>query len=94
MRKKIKLHTKITLLVTIVVFVSISIISVFAVSWMTNIIENKAKTNVLNVAKMIAHSEEIVNSLENKDPDGKISLYVDLLLKNLEQVDYIIVVDK
>jgi len=94
MRKKIKLQTKIALLVTIVVFVSISIISVFAVSWMTNIIENKAKTNVLNVAKMIAHSEEIVNSLENKDPEGKIASYANLLLKNLEQVDYIIVVDK
>lgn len=94
MKIKIKLHTKIAILVTTVVFISISIIIAFTVSWMTTTIENKAETNILNMAKMIAHSEEIVNSLANKDPDGKIARYVDMLLKNLEQVDYIIVVDQ
>lgn len=87
MKRKIKLQTKITLLVTTVVFVSISIIIFFAVSWMTNAIESKAETNILNVAKMIAHSEEIVNALETKDPDGHIASYADLLLKNLAQVE-------
>jgi two-component system CitB family sensor kinase len=94
MKRKIKLQTKITLLVTTVVFVSIAIIIFFAVTWMTNAIESKAETNLLNVAKMIAHSEEIVNALETKDPDDHIAPYADLLLKNLAQVDYIIVVDR
>lgn len=93
MRKAMKLQTKITLLVIIVVFISISIIMSFAVSWMTGNIENKARTNIMNVAEMVAHSKEIVEQLEIKDPDKKIGPYVDMQLKNLEQVEYIIVAD-
>lgn len=93
MRKGMKLQTKITLLVIIVVFISISIIMSFAVSWMTGNIENKARTNIMNVAEMMAHSKEIVEQLEIKDPDKKIGPYVDMQLKNLEQVEYIIVAD-
>lgn len=93
MRKAMKLQTKITLLVIIVVFISISIIMFFAVSWMTGNIENKARTNIMNVAEMMAHSKEIVGQLEIKDADKKIGPYVDMQLKNLEQVEYIIVAD-
>lgn len=93
MRKAMKLQTKITMLVIIVVFISISIIMSFTVSWMTGNIENKARTNIMNVAETMAHSKEIVEQLEIKDPDKKISPYVDMQLKNLEQVEYIIVAD-
>ncbi|WP_160689867.1 sensor histidine kinase [Clostridium sp. C2-6-12] len=93
MRKAMKLQTKITLLVIIVVFISISIIMSFTVSWMTGNIENKARTNIMNVAEMMAHSKEIVGQLEIKDPDKKIGPYVNMQLKNLEQVEYIIVAD-
>lgn len=93
MRKQIKLQTKITLLVIIVVFIAISIIMSFAVLWMTENIENKARTNIMNVAEMMAHSKEIVDQLEIKDPGKKIGPYVDMQLKNLEQVEYIIVAD-
>lgn len=93
MRKAMKLQTKITLLVIIVVFISISIIMSFAVSWMTGNIQNKARTNIMNVAEMMAHSKEIVEQLEIKDPNKKIGPYVDMQLKNLEQVEYIIVAD-
>jgi two-component system CitB family sensor kinase len=65
----------------------------FTVSWMTGNIENKARTNIMNVAEMMAHSKEIVEQLEIKDPDKKIGPYVDMQLKNLEQVEYIIVAD-
>jgi two-component system CitB family sensor kinase len=93
MRKKIRLHTKIALLVTIVVFVSLSILSIFAVSWTTSAIESKVTTNSMNVAKMIAHSPEIIGALTEKDPQGKIAAYADELLDTLDQIDYIIVVD-
>lgn len=93
MRKKIKLQTKLTLLVIMVVIVSISIIIYFVASWMTTNIENKAKTNIMNVANMVAHSKEIINALENKDSDGKIAPYINMQLKSLEQIEYIIVVD-
>jgi two-component system, CitB family, sensor kinase len=93
MRKAMKLQTKITLLVIIVVFISISIIMSFVVSWMTGNIENKARTNIMNVAETMAHSREIVDELKAKDPNKKIAPYVDMQLKNLEQIEYIIVAD-
>jgi two-component system CitB family sensor kinase len=93
MKKAMKLQTKLTLLVITVVFVSISIIISFVASWMTENIESKARTNIMNVAEMVAHSREIVNALEAKDPNRKIGPYVDMQLKNLEQVEYIIVAD-
>ncbi|KOA20716.1 sensor histidine kinase DcuS [Clostridium homopropionicum DSM 5847] len=93
MKKTMKLQTKLTLLVIIVVFVSISIISSFVASWMTGNIESKARTNIMNVAEMIAHSRDIVEALETKDPNRKIGPYVSMQLKNLQQIEYIIVAD-
>lgn len=93
MKKVIKLQTKITLLVIIVVFISISIITSVVVSWMTGNIESKTRTNIMDVAEMVAHSPEIISALEAKDPNKKIGSYVDMQLDNLEQVEYIVVVD-
>ncbi len=92
-KKAMKLQTKITLLIITVVFVSISIIISFVASWMTGNIESKAKTNIMNVAEMVAHSSEIIDALEAKDPSREIGPYVNMQLKNLEQVEYIIVAD-
>jgi len=88
-----KLQTKLTLLIITVVFVSIAIIIFFVASWMTGNIESKARTNIMNVAQMVAHSREIVDALEVKDPSGEIEPYINIQLKNLEQVEYIIVAD-
>ena len=93
MKKTMKLQTKLTLLVIMVVFVSISIISSFVASWMTGNIESKARTNIMNVAEMVAHSRDIVEALEAKDPNRKIGPYINTQLKNLQQIEYIIVAD-
>jgi len=93
MKKVIKLQTKLALLIIIVVFISISIVIIFVTSWMTNIIESKVKTNIMNIGEMVAHSTEIRKSLEVKDPNKKIGPYVDTLLKTINQVEYIIVAD-
>ncbi|WP_434641989.1 sensor histidine kinase [Thermoanaerobacterium thermosaccharolyticum] len=93
MKKVIKLQTKIILLVATVVFVSISIIILFVVSWATENIESKVRTDIMNVAEMVAHSREIIDELKNKDPSRKIEFYVNMQLKYLKQVDYIIVAD-
>ena len=92
-KKSMKLQTKLTLLIITVVFVSIAIIIFFVASWMTGNIESKARTNIMNVAQMVAHSREIVDALEVKDPSGEIEPYINIQLKNLEQVEYIIVAD-
>ena len=88
-----KLQTKLTLLIITIVFVAISIIIFFVASWMTGNIESKARTNIMNVAEMVAHSREIVAALELKDPSRKIGPYVGTQLKNLEQIEYITVAD-
>lgn len=93
MKKAMKLQTKITFLVITVVFISICIIISFVASWMTKNIEDKARTNIMNVATMIANSATIIDELENKDPNKEIAPYVNTQLKNLQQVKYIIVAD-
>lgn len=91
-KKPMKLQTMMMLLVIAVVFVSITIIISFVASWMTRNIEKEARTNVMNVAELVAHSNEVVDALEKKDTKV-ISEYVDMQLKNLELVDYITVAD-
>lgn len=88
-----KLQTKLTLLIAAVVFVSIAIIIFFVTSWMTSNIESKARTSVMNIAEMVAHSQEIIDELKIKDPDKKIGPYIDMQLKTLDQIQYIIVAD-
>ncbi|MCJ7690103.1 MAG: ATP-binding protein [Clostridiaceae bacterium] len=93
MRKAIKLQTKITLLIIIVVAMSISVIIFFVASRMTRNIESKAKTNVMNVAQMMAHSKVVSIALDKKDPDKAIASYVNMQCKTLTQVEYITVAD-
>jgi len=93
MKKAIKLQTKLTILIIIVVFISISIIIFFVTSWMTNNIESKAKINTMNVAEIVAHSTEVKKALEMKDENKIIGPYVNTLLKTVEEIEYIIVVD-
>ena len=93
MRKDMKLQTKITLLVTIVVAISIYVIIFFVASLMTRNIESKAKTNVMNVAQMMAHSKVVISALDKKDPDKEIASFVNVQRKTLTQVEYITVAD-
>lgn len=88
-----KLQTKLTILIIIVVFISISIIIFFVTSWMTNNIESKVKTNIMNVAEIVAHSTEVRKDLEVKDENKIIGDYVNTLLKTVEQIEYITVAD-
>ena len=87
-----KLQTKLTILIIIVVFISISIIIFFVTSWMTSSIESKVKTNIMNVAEIVAHLPEVQKALEIKDKDKIIGVDVDTLLKAVDEIEYIIVV--
>lgn len=93
MKKKMKLQTKLTILIVTVVFISISIVIFFVTSWINKNIEKTAKTNVMNVAEMISNSKEIIDELKIKDPNKKISQYISTQLKTLDKIEYIIVVD-
>ncbi len=93
MKKTMKLQTKLTILIIIVVITSISIILFFVASWMNKNIESKARTNIMNVAEMVAHSSEVIDALKIKDPKREIGPYVHMQLKTLDQIQYIIVAD-
>lgn len=93
MKKKMKLQTKLTILIIIVVFISISIITFFVASWMNKNIESTAKTNVMNVAEIIANSKPVIDALNKKDPNKEINPYINKQLQNLNEIEYIIVVD-
>lgn len=93
LKKKMKLQTKLTILIIIVVFISISIIIFFVASWMTKNIKSTSKTNVMNVAEMVANSREVIDALVKKDPDKIIGPYIENQLKSLDEIEYIIVVD-
>ncbi|BCN29294.1 ATP-binding protein [Anaeromicropila herbilytica] len=94
MNREMRLQTKITLLIITAVFVPILVIIPFVASWMSSNIESKVRTNIMNVAEMVAHSSEIVEELTTKDAQHKIEPFVEMQLKNLAQVEYIIVADK
>lgn len=93
MKKKMKLQTKLTILIIAVVFISISIITIFVASWINTNIESTAKTNVMNVGEIIANSKQVIEALNEKDPNKEIAPYVDRQLKELSEIEYIIVVD-
>jgi two-component system, CitB family, sensor kinase len=92
-KKTIKLQTKLTILIIIVVFISISIIIFFVASWMTRNIESEARINIMNVAEIVSHSNEIINALKLRDPNKIIGPYIDMQLKTLDHIQYIIVAD-
>jgi len=91
-KKIMKLQTKLTILIIIVVFISISIIIFFITSWMTSNIESEVKTNIMNVAEIVAHSPEIKEALEIKDENKIIGVEINTILKTVDQIEYIIVV--
>ncbi|MGL5709433.1 MAG: hypothetical protein ACRCW9_01130, partial [Cetobacterium sp.] len=93
MKKKMKLQTKLTILIIAVVFISISIITFFVASWINTNIESTAKTNVMNVGEIIANSKQVIDALNEKDSKKEISSYVDTQLKKLSEIEYIIIVD-
>lgn len=93
MKKKMKLQTKLTILIIIVVFISISIITFFVASWMNKNIESTAKTNVMNIAEIVANSKPVIDALNKKDPNKEINPYINKQLQNLNEIEYIIVVD-
>ncbi|MCU9813366.1 hypothetical protein [Paraclostridium sp. AKS81] len=60
---------------------------------MTKNIKSTSKTNVMNVAEMVANSREVIDALGKKDPDKIIGPYIENQLKSLDEIEYIIVVD-
>lgn len=93
MFKPLRLQTKIILLVIAIVSVSVMIMTLFFVEWSVVNVRDKVETNVLNIAQLVAHSDEVRNQLVIGDPDEKIRNYIDTLLESVNEVEFIVVAD-
>lgn len=89
----LKLQTKITILITIVVCASIAIILPFISNSSTNNVQDKEEINIMNVAKLVAKSNTVRQALINKDPNGIIGPYIDTLLESSDHIEFIVVAD-
>lgn len=94
MKKEMKLHVKITILTSMLVLISILVIIPFIITWISSNIEIKIKTNIMNIAELISHSEEVIKGLEKGHPTIEVSEYIDTQLKHISDVEYIIIADK
>ncbi len=89
----LKLQTKITLLTIVVILLSLGIATSFMMKWAIKNVQQQVKVNVMNVAEIVANSPTISNALEKKDPNKIIQANIDILLKTVEQVGFIVVAD-
>lgn len=65
----------------------------FATYTVGNNIQEKVENNIMNIAKVIAKSYLIRKELENKDPNQKITLFVDDVYKNINEIEFIVIAD-
>lgn len=94
MKKPImKLQTKITIMITIVVIVSISIILPFITSSATRNVQETVEINIMNVAKIVSKTRTVREALIKGDPNKAIQPYVGDLLESSDHIEFIVVAD-
>lgn len=93
MLMKIKLTTKIAFYTIILVFIAV-IISIFlSGKWYIEQMMINIEDNTLNVVRIIARSDTIIDGLTNEDDSGKIQSYITKLQDTLENIDVMVVAD-
>ncbi|AHM57830.1 sensor protein CitS (plasmid) [Peptoclostridium acidaminophilum DSM 3953] len=90
---ELKLQTKITILITIVLAMAIANITYLISEITQNTIQGKLEVDITNVAQMIAKSPSIEKSLAEKDAEGSIQSYVMEEMSYLKGIDMIVVAD-
>lgn len=94
MKKKIiNLQTKIFIMISGVIFISISFIFPFLVKLISDEIQSKVEINVMNIAEIVAKTSLVQEKLLLKDSDGTIQIYINNLMKNVENIKFIVVAD-
>ncbi|MDW7667771.1 MAG: ATP-binding protein [Bacillota bacterium] len=92
-KKSLSLQTKITILIIIVVLASLFSTAGLIIRWAVNNLQEKAETNIMNVAEIVANTESITDALDKKDPEAFIKVQIDSIFNSVEQVDFIVVTD-
>lgn len=95
MKKKIhlKLQSKITILMIIVVFASIFNTVYFISRWRINEIREETEISIMNMAKIIAKSPIVKRNLGKAGGQPPIQSYIDDILQSIEHVEVVVVVD-
>ncbi|WP_432407823.1 DcuS/MalK family sensor histidine kinase [Wukongibacter sp. M2B1] len=93
MKKTLRLQTKITIMITVVVFASIVIILPFMTNSITSNVQKKVEINIINVAKLISKSKTVREELIKEDPDKIIQPYINMMLKASDNIEFIVVAD-
>lgn len=90
--RSIKHQTSVFILVSIVILISIIIFNLL----LSNYIENRAKDSlqdkVLNIAKLVSHSEVVIEGLQDEDLDERIQDYSEEV-RELTDVGFVVVLD-
>lgn len=93
MLMKLKLTTKIAFYTIILVFIAV-IISIFlSGKWYIEQMMINIEDNTLNVVRVIARSNIIINGLTNEDDGGSIQSYIAQVQDSLENIDVMVVAD-
>jgi sensor histidine kinase regulating citrate/malate metabolism len=92
-RINLKLQTKLTIIVSIILFVAIALLTWMMISWTADNVQKRVEINILNIARIIANTADVSNALKRKDPHNIIQSYVMKLLKTVEGVDLIVIAD-
>ncbi|ABR49117.1 signal transduction histidine kinase regulating citrate/malate metabolism [Alkaliphilus metalliredigens QYMF] len=93
-RVPIKLQTKITVLVIVIVTISIYTTMYFATRQMVSNIQREMDTNIMNVAQVLANSAIVIEGIRTGDyEESAIQPFVEKILATTEQVEVIVVAD-
>jgi len=89
----LKLQTKITLLVIVIVMLSISTVTILTSIWSINNIKKEIEKNVLNIGQILSKTPIVIDSLKNREINIGLQPYVMRLLESTKDIDIIVVAD-
>lgn len=89
---RIKLQTKITLLIIGIVFISIFSTMFFTNRWVNNNLQREIEKNMMNIAQMISKSPNVIDGLKSKDTNI-IQPHIRAVLDSTSEIDMIVVAD-
>ena len=92
-RIELKLQTKITILIIIVLSVAIANITYLMAELTKYTVQDKLEVDIENVAKIVANAPSIGKALAEGDPEGIIQGYVKASLSTLNDIEIIVVAD-
>lgn len=90
---KVKLSTRIILLVICVAIMSLSVVSILVSYWSVKNIHREEEHRIIDIANIIANRQDIRNALSNQDPDGMIQGSVQQMINSTEHIEVIVVAD-